>query len=167
VAGRNRPDLEGLIGSFMNTLPLRLDLSGNPAFRELLDRVRRVVLGAYAHQELPFECMAEDLQTTSPHDRQSALQFLFEVDNAPPGRLRLAGLEVRPLPSERPATTCDLALAVRATEAGLHCGCTYRADLWNARTIGSLLHQYGSLLQQVADDPDRRIGEYSLAMQSR
>jgi hypothetical protein len=166
VAGRTRPELEGLIGRFANVLPLRLDLSGNPSFRGLLDRVRQVALGAYAHQELPFEWLAEELKPAwSP--AHHAFQILFQVVTVSPDRLRLSGLEVHPLSLERPAVTFDLALAVQETEAGLQCVCTYRTDLFDADTIDCLLQQYGFLLQQAADAPDRRIEEYALVTPGR
>jgi hypothetical protein len=155
VGGRTRSELEGLIGCFVNTLPLRLDLRGSPSFRELLDRVRQEVLGAYAHQEFPFERLVEELRL----EHHSASRIVFGQGDGSPARPRLSGLEVHPLPLERPALWFDFALVVEEVEGGLHCECNYRPDLFGGETIRCLLQQYGSLLKQVAENPDRRIDE--------
>ncbi|MCP4656467.1 MAG: non-ribosomal peptide synthetase, partial [bacterium] len=110
VANRNRAETEGLIGFFVNTLLLRTDLHGDPTFRELLDRVREVTLGAYAHQDLPFEKVVEDLQPQRDLSRQPLFQVMFVLQNTPGPPLRLPGPEVRRVPVDNGTAKFDLTL---------------------------------------------------------
>ena len=110
VAGRNRTDVEGLIGFFVNTLILRTDFCGDPNFRELLGRVRKVALDAYAHQDLPFEKLVEELHPHRNSSHSPLFQVLFVLQNAPTRALRLAGLTTTPLEVESETATFDLSL---------------------------------------------------------
>ncbi len=120
IAGRRRPELEGLIGFFVNTLVLRSDLSGNPSFRELLARVRDTALEAYTHQDLPFEKLVEELAPARDLSRHPLFQVLFVLQNTPGAPLALDGVAVSRLSRDDQSAKFDLTLSVRESAAGLH-----------------------------------------------
>jgi amino acid adenylation domain-containing protein len=162
IAGRNRAELEGLIGFFVNTLVLRTDLSGNPTFRELLRRVREVTLGAYTHQDLPFEKLVEELKPERNLSHSPLFQVMFVLQNAPASPLELAGLTVRPLPLETATAKCDLMLSLEETENGLRGTLAYNTDLFEDATIHRLLGHFQVLLAGILADPEQKIGELPL-----
>ncbi len=157
IAGRTRPEIEGLIGFFANTQVLRCDLSGNPTFLELLGRVRAVCLAAYAHQELPFEKLVEELQPQRDAHRQPLFQVLFALQNAPMPELAVAGLTLRPLPIERETATFELSLNLVETPDGISGSFEYATDLFAAPTIARMAGHFETLLAEVAADPARPI----------
>src|SRR5581483_317337 len=162
IAGRTRVETEGLIGFFVNTLALRADLSGNPPFRELLGRAREQALGAYAHQDLPFEKLVEELQPERSLSYSPVFQVMFALQNAETserewGELRLTAERV-------PSGTAkfDLSLDVSEEAEGLMARLEYDAGLFEAGTIRRLAGHWGELLKGIVADPGVRIGELPL-----
>ena len=162
IAGRTRPELEGLIGFFANTLALRTDLSGDPTFRELLRRVREVCLGAYAHQELPFERLVEELGPERDLSRNPLVQVLFALQNAPRHPPQLPGLAVTPLEVDAGTAKADLELHLREGAGGLEGTLVYSTDLFDAATAVRLTGHFRTLLEGVAADPERRLSDLPL-----
>ena len=161
LASRPRSETEGLIGLFLNTLVLRIDLDGQPTFRELLRRVREVALDAFAHGELPYERLVGALRL----DRSAGvplLSALFNLHNQPATPLALQGLAVTPFPVELEEAKFDLNLAVEETAQGLAGELVYDADLFESATARRLLDAFACALTAVAAEPDRRLGEIPL-----
>ena len=157
IAGRDRPELEGLIGIFVNTLVLRTDLSGEVSFREAIQRVRESCLGAYEHQEIPFEKLVEELRPERDVSHNPIFQVCFALQNAPFAPLALKNLTVEPLETERHAAQFDLFLQVQETERGLSAQFEYNTDLFEAETIARMAGHFTSLLSSAVADPDRQI----------
>src|SRR5262249_18966295 len=159
---RTRPELEGLIGFFVNTLVLRADLSGDPPFRELLGRVREAALGAYAHQDLPFEMLVEALQPRRDLSRTPLFQALFALQNTPVSSVDLPGLSLRPVEADSGTAKFDLSLYLSETEQGLTGRLEYNTDLFEAATARRLLGHFRNLLEIAVADPARRLSELPL-----
>ncbi len=162
IANRNRAEIESLIGFFANTLVLRTDLSGDPTFRELLDRVREVALGAYEHQELPFEKLVEELEPERDLSRTPLFQVLFAMQNAPMTALTLPDLTLKSLRIDKGTSKFDLSLAMWNTSHGLMGRVEYNTDLFDATTIDRLLQHFQSLLENVVANPDQPIADVSI-----
>jgi amino acid adenylation domain-containing protein len=158
VAGRDRGELEGLIGFFVNTLVLPADLSGDPTFAQLLERVRDMILAAYTCQDLPFEKLVEHLQPQRDRSRSPLFQVMFLLQNASEtAGGTSAGLTLSPLPATNGASAFDLTLAITETPERLWAVIEYNTDLFDAATIERLLEHYRRLLAAAAADPDARI----------
>ncbi|HEX2077660.1 MAG TPA: amino acid adenylation domain-containing protein [Longimicrobium sp.] len=162
VAGRTRVETEGLIGFFANTLVLRTDLSGDPAFRQLLARVRETTLNAYHHQDVPFEKLVEELRPERVLSHTPLFQVLFSLQNAPRETLALGTVAARPLPVASGAAPFDLGLELAEDARGISGGLGYRTELFDAATIDRMLDHFGALLRTVAAEPDRRLSEVAL-----
>jgi amino acid adenylation domain-containing protein len=162
ISGRSHLELEGLIGCFLNTLVLRTDLSGDPTFRGLLARVRETALGAYTHQELPFEQLVEELQPARDLGHNPLFQILFQAGNTPGGSLKLDGLEVSRVKTGGIGSKFDLSFRIRERAGALSCICAGNADLFDPELLECLLDQYRGLLEQAVAAPDRPISSYSL-----
>jgi amino acid adenylation domain-containing protein len=162
IANRDRRDIEGAIGLFFNTLVLRTDLSGNPTFRELLARVREVALGAYSHQDLPFEKLVEALNPERSLSRMPLYQVKFDLQQAPVRSLDLSGLTVTPFPVENGTTKFDLRFNLQDTADGIAGEVEYSTDLFDATTIRRIVAHFQTLLARVADNPDRPLSALSL-----
>ncbi|AKT41173.1 non-ribosomal peptide synthetase [Chondromyces crocatus] len=158
VAGRIRTELEPLVGFFVNMLVLRVDLSGDPSFIELLDRVRDVTLAAYAHQEMPFEKLVEELQPKRDLSRQPLFQVMFGLHNVEHTRFDLPGLDARLLDIDRGATKFDLSLYLVETDHGLRGILEHSTDLFDSATAARIGDQFTRLLDAALTAPSRPIG---------
>ncbi|HEY9832541.1 MAG TPA: amino acid adenylation domain-containing protein [Stenomitos sp.] len=157
VANRNRHETESLIGFFVNLLVMRTDLSGNPSFRELLERVREVALGAYAHQDLPFAKLVEALRPERNSSHTPLFQVLFVLQNAPLPALELSGLSVTLIEMNTGITRFDLALFIQETEQGMIGTWKYSTDLFEKSAIARLSHHFETILSSIVKNPDTRI----------
>jgi amino acid adenylation domain-containing protein len=162
VAGRTHREVEGLIGFFVNTLVLRTDLTGDPAFTEILRRVRETTLDAYAHQEVPFERLVEDLVPVRSLRRPPLFQVMLAFQNAPEAAFELPGLAVSLLAAEESAPKFDLGLALGETAAGLAGTLAYDAERFDLATLERLREHFLVLVQGIVSDPGRRLSELPL-----
>ena len=162
IANRNHSQTEQLIGLFVNTLVLRTNLSGNPSFQELLGRVREVALGAYAHQDLPFEQLVEALQPKRSLSHQPLFQVMFVLQNAPMSALELPGLTISPLESDSATAKFDLTLSMSESSQGLVGSLEYNTDLFEADTISRMLGHFQTLLEGIVADPLQRLADLPL-----
>ncbi|HEX9987858.1 MAG TPA: amino acid adenylation domain-containing protein [Chloroflexia bacterium] len=157
IAGRTQAEVEGLIGFFANTLVLRTDLGGAPTFRELLGRVRETALGAYAHQEMPFERLVEELQPERNLSYNPLFQVIFGLENTPRPVRERSGLVFDPAFFDGGTSVVDLTLTITDTLQGTQAHAEYSTDLFDEGTIARLLGHYRTLLEAVVDDPQARI----------
>jgi amino acid adenylation domain-containing protein len=157
IANRNRSEIEGLIGFFVNNLVLRTDLSGNPKFVELLDRVREVALGAYAHQDLPFEKLVEELHPERNLSYHPLFQVAFSLQNTPIEVLELPGLTLSQLDFDNPSAKLDLEFHMWESSDGLRGQIIYSTDLFDDATITRMLGHFQILLEGVVANPEQRL----------
>jgi non-ribosomal peptide synthetase component F len=162
VANRSRAETASVIGFFVNTLVLRTDLSGDPEFRQLLGRVREVALGAFAHQDLPFEKLVEELQPERSLSYAPLFQVMMALQNTPRESLSLAGLEVTQLELENSAAKFDLSLILAEENEQLRGDLEYNTDLFEAATIERWRGHYRRLLEAIVADPAERISRLPL-----
>ncbi|HYH79588.1 MAG TPA: condensation domain-containing protein, partial [Longimicrobium sp.] len=162
IAGRTRGEVEGLIGFFVNTLVLRTDVSGDPSFRELLGRVREVTLGAYEHQEVPFEKLVAELQPERSSSHSPLFQVAFTLDNAQGTGGGLAGLSVQGVGTEFEVAKFDLSLTLTETAQALRGGLNYSTDLFERGTAERMLGHLARVLEQVAADADVSLSRLAL-----
>jgi amino acid adenylation domain-containing protein len=176
IANRNRSEIEALIGFFVNSLVLRTDLSGNPTFLELLNRVKEVALGAYAHQDLPFEKLVEELHPDRALNQNPLFQVAFALQNAPANRLELPELTLSPQQLDVQTARFDLELHLWErspnssgsnespsnklwvdTSEGISGMMIYSADLFDEATISRMIAHFQTLLESIVSNPEERI----------
>jgi amino acid adenylation domain-containing protein len=162
IANRNRTEIEGLIGFFVNTLILRAHFSSDLNFRELLAQVRETALGAYAHQDLPFEKLVEELDPQRDLSSTPLFQVMFVLQNAPRETLEIPGLKLSALPVDNELAKFDLTLSLVDRPDGLAGAFEYNADLFDATAISWMIEHFRTLLEGVVADPKRRISEAPL-----
>lgn len=166
IANRTRQELEPLIGFFLNTLPLRIDVSGEPTFRALLQRIKRVAFSAYAHQELPFEKLVEELRPERSLGHSPLIDTAFVLDNNPGGvyATQTAGdLRLRRRVIDTGTAKFDLAMMLFRRDGGRRATIEYSRDLFEPPTASRLLEHYRRLLEGIVSNPDRSIAELPLS----
>ncbi len=163
VANRNQAEIEALIGFFINLLVLRTDLSGNPSFLELLQRVRTQTLAAYAHQDLPFDELVRELQPERHLSNTVPLfQVLFVLQNTPQSALELPKISLELLEYESETARFDLALFLTETESGIEGEWQYNADLFTEDTITRLTNHWQNLINSITSQPQSHINSLEM-----
>jgi amino acid adenylation domain-containing protein len=158
IANRNRTEVEGLIGLFINTLVLRTDMSGDPSFRELLSRVKEVALGAYGNQDVPFEKLVEELQPERDLSRTPLFQVMFVMQNNPMPELKLGNVTMSPVIIEGATSKFDLTLSIMEEADGNMSGwLEYNTDLFDQPMVESMIGHYNTLLRGIITNADERV----------
>src|SRR5579884_283942 len=166
IAGRTRPEFEGLLGCFVNTLVLRTSLAGHPSFRALLKRVRQVTLGAYDSQDLPFEKLVEDLQPERSLSHNPLFQVMFILQNMPLADQELARLTISQVALENNTAKFDLSLCLQETPEGLTGFIEYSTDLFEASTIERMAGHFQRVLEMIVANPEQKITAFPLLSES-
>ncbi len=162
IANRNRAEIEGLIGFFVNILVLRTNLSGNPSFGQLLGRVRQQILEAYAHPDLPFEELVKALQPQRDLSHTPLFQVLFAFQNVPASGVEMTGLTYSQFAVEGATAKFDLTLSMQKTATGLIGMWEYNTDLFDAGTIEQIAGHFVTLLEGIIANPQQQISQLPL-----
>ncbi|UZW58360.1 non-ribosomal peptide synthetase [Lysobacter enzymogenes] len=162
IANREREELEGLIGFFVNTLVLRTQLDGGLSFCEVLARVREAALGAYDHQDLPFERVVETLQPQRDLSRSALFQVWFALQNAPMGSLKIPGLSLNLVDLVPPTSKFDLSVSAMTLAEGLHHAWEFNTDLFRESTVERLMEHFEAVLEAIAERPGAPIAELAM-----
>jgi hypothetical protein len=162
VAGRNSPEVENLIGFFLNILILRVDTSGAPGFVELLERVRHVCLSAYAHQDMPFEKLVEELNPDRELNRNPFVDVMFAFQNTPRVVPQLYDATVSQFDIDNGIARFDLQLYMEEIGGRLRGYFSYNTDLFHEQTIVRMAERFSALIENIIADPEQRISEISL-----
>ena len=161
IANRNHRQTEALIGFFINTLVLRIDLSGDPTFIEVLHRVREVCLEAYAHQELPFVKLVEELQPDRSQSHLPFFQVMFVLHNVEIDALELPGLSLSTYQEENRTAKFDLLLSMRETNDGMSGFLKYNTDIFEDNTIAKMVKHFQTLIENLLADPQQHLSDSS------
>ncbi len=162
VANRNQSDLENLIGLFINTLPLRVDLSGNPTVNELLERVKRICVNGFGNQEIPFEKIVEEINPTRSLNYSPLYQVAFDIQNLNQDNSSFDGLKIETLNPENNSAKFDLSLTIQDEGEQLICLWNYSSDLFLAQTISTFADRFESILTQMVSNPQMSVHEITL-----
>jgi len=157
VAGRTRAETEGLIGIFINMLPIRVDLRGIPTYREVLERVREVTVRGYAYQDVPIEMIIKEVGVERRAGETPLFQVAFGLQNLIEEEIKLPGLELRPYPFEHEAARYDLTVWVEESAEGLRTNWTYRTALFDEAMIAGMHGHFERLLVSIIERPDTEI----------
>ncbi len=159
IANRNQSEIENLIGFFVNTLVLRTGFDRNPTFRQLLLRVREVALEAFAHQDLPYEKIVEELRPERDPGRNPLFQVMFVLQNAPDPPPVLAGLRLEAIPEATHTAKFDLTLFLTEVDAQLHGSFEYNTDLFDPSTVERMAGHLQTLLHGIVANPDQLLSD--------
>jgi amino acid adenylation domain-containing protein/thioester reductase-like protein len=162
IANRNRSEIEGLIGFFVNTLVLRSNLTANLSFKQLLAQVREVTLGAYAHQDLPFEQLVEELQPRRNLSHSPLFQVMFILQNTATEVIQLPDLTLEELTAENNTAKFDITLSLSEAEEGLQGGIEYNTDIFDAAKITRMLGHFQVLLEGIVANPQQHLSQLPL-----
>jgi amino acid adenylation domain-containing protein/non-ribosomal peptide synthase protein (TIGR01720 family) len=162
IANRNRSEVESLIGFFVNMLVLRTKLTAGMSVLELLRQVREVTLGAYAHQDVPFEKLVDEFQPERDMSRAPLFQVMFALQNAPMSNVDLPGLKLKSAAGDSGASKFDLSLYIEESPRGLSGTWEYSTDIFGADTISRLSAHFATLLKAMVSDPQQRLAELAL-----
>jgi amino acid adenylation domain-containing protein/thioester reductase-like protein len=162
ISNRSRKELRYIIGFFVNTLPFYTDISGNPAFIDVLTREKETCLGAYNNQDLPFERLVDELYLGGDRNSNPLFQVMFNFQNIPPGRMKLGEITVGPMIIERSGAMFDLFLGLEDTGEKLTGYLEYNTDLFNPDTIKRLSSHYVNILTDAAENPGKPISELTM-----
>jgi amino acid adenylation domain-containing protein/non-ribosomal peptide synthase protein (TIGR01720 family) len=162
IANRTRGEVEGLIGCFINTLVLRADLSGDPTFIELLQQVRELSLGAYAHQDAPFEMVVDAVQPERNLSYTPLFQVMFILQNTPMRAIELPGLRLSALDLDTGMSNFDLTLIAEETAEGIDAAFEYNSDLFDATTIERMITHFRTLIAGIVAAPERPLSRLPL-----
>jgi len=166
IANRTKAEMESMIGFFVNTLVLRTDLSGKPNFKELLKRVREVALGAYAHQDLPFEKLVDAIKPQRDLSHTPLFQVMFAIQNSPKQAVDVSGMTMAPVESHSGTSKFDLTLFMLEEGKKLSGALEYNTDLFDDSTIVRLLKHFEMLLLGIIAEPEKAINEISILTES-
>jgi len=158
LANRTSVELEKLIGFFVNLLPISTNFAGNPTFQEVVRRVREVTLGAYAHQDMPFEKLVEELSPDRTLSHNPLVQVLFVMLNTPPTNLQLKGLQAKPFEFDVTKSKFDVVVFARETDEELVIEWLHSTDLFEPDTVRRMAENYATLLAYATLRPHARIG---------
>lgn len=159
VASRSRPELTDLIGPFINTVVLRLDLRGQPTFNELVERVRRTSLNMIAHQDLPFDELVRAVAPDRAASRTPLFSMMFDYLNTPHASLALENTEIEPVQLDAGTSAHDMTLFLEDHSAGIRCRWEYRADLFDRATVGGLTSAFEAMVARLVSDPGTGVAD--------
>ena len=162
IANRNRIDIENLIGFFVNTLVLRTDVSENPRFHKFLKQIREVTLGAFAHQDVPFEKLVEELQPERDMSRTPLFQVMFSLQNSPMPELKLSQVTMTLLQDDSTTSAFDLTLDITERAHALDCLLEYSTELFDRSTAQRILNHFTNLLESIVANPHQHLRELPL-----
>ncbi|HKP12113.1 MAG TPA: amino acid adenylation domain-containing protein, partial [Blastocatellia bacterium] len=162
IANRTRSEVEGIMGCFVNTLAVRSNMADDPKLIELLTRERETLLGAYAHQDLPFERLVEEMQPERDLSREPLCQVVFTFNNQPRPKMELGGLRLRFLEDRSQSAKVDLTLEIEDSQRGLEGLIQFNTDLFDAATIARMWQHLHTLFESIVADPQQRLSRLAL-----